>query len=193
MSDCLYEYKKQIDATGCDLIFSDMKIINPAGDHETTISARNPYGNIPSSGIYIPGTFCIRNDLFFKAGGYDESMTYGENTELKFRINKLHPRFAFTDKIGVLYYQSKAGGSKNLKNIIASNTHMINKHSDIFTNRPLLMMKYRRAIAVAQFKCGQYAEARKEMWRACLAYPYQMKNYLRLLSYFLPFISKRFI
>lgn len=38
-------------------------------------------------GLFLAGTFVVRRDLFGRAGGYDESLRFSENTELGIRLS----------------------------------------------------------------------------------------------------------
>lgn len=184
-------YGDVIRETSADIVFADMRIVDEVIGKETFVSARNPYGNVKSNGIFIPGTFCISKELFDRAGGYDRLMTYGENTELKFRIEKLKPSIAFTDTVSMLYYQSPDGGSKNIRNMVASNSYMLEKHKDVFDRFPALEKKYRQTMAVAQCRMGEFSEARRQMWKAYKCIPSDLKTLAKFLLLSLPIAARR--
>lgn len=191
VADALSNYHQVLFRTSASIAFGDMELVDSVSGRRTKIPSRNPYGNVNSNGIYIPGTFCISRELFFSAGGYDPRFKYGENTELKFRIEKLKPSFIFTDKVAVIYNQSSDGGSKNLKNLVDSNQLMIEKHQDVFARFPMMEKNYRQAIAIAQCRMGDYSGARIQMRRALRCHPTDLKVYFRLLIMFFPFMAKR--
>ncbi len=191
MSGAIDSYREVIRKSLADILFADMMLLDGSNGKETFVSARSPYGNVKSNGIFIPGTFCISKKLFDKAGAYDNMMTYGENTDLKFRVEKLKPSIAFVDTVAILYHQSIDGGSKNIQNMVASNKYMLEKHKDIFERFPALEKKYRQTIAIAQCRMGEFTEAKRQMWSAYKCMPSDMKTLARLILFSIPFVARK--
>ena len=96
--DALKNYSNKITHDKPDIIYGDMFFINSKTKETIIKKVRNTNGKIEGLGISIPGTFCLTRKLFDEAGGYDENIRFGENTELKFRIEYLNPKASFLDQ-----------------------------------------------------------------------------------------------
>jgi hypothetical protein len=158
---------------------------------QKVISPRDPYNDKNDWGIFIPGSWVIRKSFLQEVGCYDENIKYAENTELSFRIKKLNPKKGFVDKENFNYYQSEAGGSKNLSNKIEANLYIIKKHKDFFKSYPHALKLYLQNTAVAMIRLSKFREGRKMMWRAFCVNPFDLKGLFRLLLCLSPIISKR--
>jgi glycosyltransferase involved in cell wall biosynthesis len=173
-----------------NLVFSNMEKRKQDGQCFKIVDARNPNKNPIDFGIFIPGSFCLSKDLFQSLNGYDISMKYGENTELSFRLYELNPIVAFTDKIGLFYYPSTDGGSKNLKNLVNSNLYILKKHEIYFSKHKTAKRLYLQNTAVACVKLEQYKVAQKLFLKILFLYPLHIKNLFRLICSFHPKLTK---
>lgn len=172
------------------IVFSDMEKRTQSGECIKIVRARNPYGNNVDYGIFIPGSFCVKKSVFNQLNGYDVSLKYGENTELSFRLFEISPSFAFTDQVGLYYYASVDGGSKNLHNLIDSNLYVIKKHKDYFLKHKNVKRLYLQNTAVALIKLERYKEAQKIFLQILYLYPFHLKNIFRFLCSFHPKLTK---
>lgn len=174
-----------------DIIFSDVLKINKKNKTKLRINATDPYGIRKGKGLYLAGAFCIKNTFFNKINGYDENIKYGENTELKFRIDVENPLRSYTNKISMIYYDRPTGESKNLLNKIISNDYIIEKHKNYFIKYPKVKQLYYQNNAIAQIKLYRYQEAKKSIVNAWLANKKNSKTFLRMLIIQLPFLAKK--
>jgi len=173
-----------------NLVFSNMEKRKQDGQCFKIVDARNPYGNNIDFGIFIPGSFCLSKELFNRLNGYDIALKYGENTELSFRLYELNPSVDYTDKIGLYYYPSSDGGSKNLKNLVDSNLYILKKHDAYFLKHKAAKRLYLQNTAVACIKLERYSVAQKLFLQILFLYPLHIKNLFRLICSFHPKLTK---
>lgn len=171
------------------IVFSDLE--TRAKDGTSVLrSARNPYRTGQGIGIFMTGAYAIRAEFFKKLGGFDELINFGENAELKIRIEKNQFSYCLTDRPVCIYYESDSGGSKNLENRIRSNEYIIRKHSDYFSANKRVLKLFLQTNAVAQVKMGKVADARESIRMAFLATPSDLKVFLRLILMHIPLLPK---
>lgn len=189
--DALIHYYQFASTGNFQIVYGDMSIINDKNQITKIVSARNPYGNHLEKGVYIPGAFCLSRDLFTQVGGYDEKIKYGENTELRFRIEVLNPLIAFVDKTVLLYKSSVDGESKNFKNLIESNLYIIKKHHAYFKKNPKVLRFYYQNIGVAFAKLKDWKSSRHYFRKAYVVNPLIVKTLLRYGIACFPYIGKK--
>lgn len=191
-SDWLNDYYSILKDSNKSIVFSDMEKRTQSGTLLKIVRARNPYGNNVEYGIFIPGSFCVSRTLFNQLNGYDIALKYGENTELSFRLYSLSSPLsvAFTDKVGLYYYPSVDGGSKNLQNLVDSNLFIIKKHQDYFLKHKYVKRLYLQNTAVALIKLERYKDAQKIFLQILFMYPFSFKNIFRFICSFHPKLTK---
>jgi glycosyltransferase involved in cell wall biosynthesis len=187
----LLDFKNANIDDAADLLFGDVekKVLNK--NASTIIKSSNPYGNNKGTGLYLAGSFCIATSFFEKLGGYDENIRFGENTELRFRIDLIKPKKVFTNSIVLIYEVSTDGGSANLKNKIISNHYIMNKHGYYFKQYPKVKQMYFQNNAIAYFELKQYRNAILENIKAWYAYPKNIKTAARTFLMCFPFIYNK--
>jgi len=167
-----------------DVVFCYMKRIDKKYPNGFIVNPKDRKFGAMGNGIVIPGAFMVKKIIFDKVGGYDESLSYAENTELFFRINKLKPSRFFIDKVNFIYYPSEDGGSKNLMNMIISNKIILEKHDDWLSNK--IKYTYNQIIAVNYARFGDQTNAAYHFKKAIKYNPFKLGTYIRFL------ISKSF-
>ena len=187
----LLDFKNANFDDAADLLFGDVekKVLNKKAS--TIIKSSNPYGNNKGTGLYLAGSFCIATSFFEKLGGYDENIRFGENTELRFRIDLLKPKKVFTNSIVLIYEVSSDGGSTNLMNKIISNQYMMKKHGYYFNQYPKVKQMYFQNNAIAYFQMKQYRKAMIENIKAWYSYPKNIKTAARTFLMCFPFIYNK--
>jgi glycosyltransferase involved in cell wall biosynthesis len=171
-------------------LFCSMKIVKP-DSREYLVSALDPYKNGKIKGNSIPGSWAIRKDIFFKVGMFDENVKFGENVELRFRLDKEKLALGIIDKYNFTYFESIDGGSRNLINKIDSNLYIIKKHSVMLNKNSKLLMLYYQNIAVSYAKLKNWNRAAVYFWKA---YKVNIFNFKLLLSFIIslfPFLALR--
>ncbi|MCH4823810.1 glycosyltransferase family 2 protein [Gramella lutea] len=87
--DFLYQdLVKEIFTSNINKPFLCWEVVKVVGEKRISWKPENlgkVYNYITAS--FLAGSFCISKDLFFKIGGYDENLDYGENYELGLRIS----------------------------------------------------------------------------------------------------------
>lgn len=174
-----------------DIIHADLAKYIRGSDKLEIIKAQNPYGIGKGKGVYIPGAFCIKKYFFDKIGGYDEKIKFGENTELKFRIDIENPKRSFTNKPSIIYKDTPLGESKNLNNKINANNYILQKHQTYFIRYPKVKQLYYQNNAIAEMKLHRYKDAKKSIVHAWLSYQKNIKTFLRMLIIQIPFLAKK--
>ncbi|MBD8490442.1 glycosyltransferase family 2 protein [Echinicola sp. CAU 1574] len=140
---------------------------------------------MPEKGKFIsklPGSFCIKKSTFEKVSGYDEQLTYSENTELFHRLVLQKAKIQVEQFISLKYYNNDHGGSKNRANKVASLRYILEKHVDSLNSRVKFL--YSQIIGVESFKEGDYQVSREFLFRSLKLRPLAWKCVVRIiLSY----------
>jgi glycosyltransferase involved in cell wall biosynthesis len=191
LPSALSDFKNANNDNNADLLFGDVEKRNLPKKETTIIRSLNPYGNNKGTGLYLAGSFCILKSFFEKIGGYDERIAFGENTELRFRIDLQKPQKAFTQTIVLIYEASTDGGSTNLTNKIISNEYIMQKHGHYFQQYPKVRQMYFQNNAIAYFKLKQYSKAIRCNIKAWLSYPKNIKTALRTIVMCFPFLYQK--
>lgn len=132
---------------------------------------------------FLAGTFAIDRLLFFELGKYDEQLKFGENTELKWRIDESGIETVFINQPNVHYDVSGAGGGANRKNRIQFFYHVSKKHEALFDkDRRMAQLMYQVA-GVDCYHLGRSAEARTLLWQGFLKRPMYPKALFRFVYY----------
>lgn len=173
-----------------DWLFCSIKIVKQDSS-SYYVSALDPYKNGKSKGNSITGSWALKKDVFFNVGLFDENVKFGENFELRFRLNKENLAIGVTDNYNFTYFESTNGGSKNLKNKIESNLYIIKKHSNLFNKRPVLLRLYYQNIAVSYAKLGIWNQARIYFWKAYRIDMLKFKTLARFIMARFPFFGKK--
>ncbi|MFM9825416.1 glycosyltransferase family 2 protein, partial [Flavobacterium sp.] len=171
-------------------LFCSMKIVKPDSS-EYLVSALDPYRNGRSKGNSLAGSWAIKKDIFLRVGLFDENMKFGENVELRFRLDSEKLSIGIIDNYNFTYFESLNGGSRNLKNTIDSNLYIIKKHSNLFNKRPILLRLYYQNIAVAYAKLGIWNQARIYFWKAYITDMWKLKTLARFVIALFPLLGKK--
>ncbi len=174
-----------IKESGADIVFAQLKMQYPDGRFEIK-DPRDPWNTgkrDSTTGIQLAGAFCLQKKLFAGAGGYDEQIRYGENTELFWRLDRIKNASFIIDIIVVIVYQASLERvSTAPKNIIVSLTHILKKHKDFMQVNPHVHWLYLNNLGVAYLRIG----AKKKGWlsflQAIFIKPFRWKSYARLVG-----------
>ena len=112
--------------TDPEVVFCEMIRVNLNGSSQREIALVKEENKLIQA-IFIPGAWMIKKDFFDRIGGYDECLTYAENTELFLRIQMEKVRYRLVHAPNFIYHPSPNGGSKNLQNMIESLTLILQK------------------------------------------------------------------
>ncbi len=166
-----------------DLIHSGLKFIYQDGRSELK-SPRDPYntGKLTKTGIQLVGTFCLKTELFKRVGGYDEFLTYGENTELFWRLNNEIIQSHIIDEVTInVTRDSESRASTAPENIINSISYILGKHQSFLKINKNIHWLYLNNLGVAYQKSGKIKNALNSFLKALAIYPWRWKTYIRIV------------
>lgn len=135
----------------------------------------------------IPGAFCLKKTSFNILNGYDEELSFGENTELFHRLRLINSKEFPLEIVTVNYLRHDLGGSRNLKNMTSSNIRILEKHKNTLSRN--MKHIYHQIIGVNQMRFRDYKEARINLWKAFLFKPYKVSTLFRLFISLFPFLT----
>ena len=172
-----------IISSKADLAHGKLLMNNP-NQSQKTIDPRDPYntGRKSNAGVQLSGSFALRKELFIKAGGYDENIAFGENTELFWRIKKQNFTSHIIDSIVVIVFQEADRPSKSSENLVKSLRYVINKHSEYLMEHPHIKWLYLNKLGVAYLRLNLKKEAMLCFVKAIMIKPLRFKSYFRLLG-----------
>lgn len=136
---------------------------------------------------FLAGLFTVRREIFWAAGGYDEKMTYSENTELGIRLaaycaaNGL--RIVSVDRPLAIYHRDPTGGARtsgNWQKSLRSVEIILDRHGDRLRRDPRTYGNYLASAGVYAAKLGDYALARRYFESAVKADMANWRHYVRL-------------
>ena len=171
-------------------LFCSMKMVK-LDKSEVFYSALDPYKDGQSKGNHAAGSWAIKKSVFLRVGLFDENIKFGENVELKFRLDVEKLSVGIIDNYNFTYFESLNGGSRNLKNKIDSNLYIIKKHPIYFRLNPRVLRFYLQNIAVAYAKLGIWADARVYFWKAYITDIWKFKTLARFFIALFPLFGKK--
>lgn len=191
----LNDFYEACTTNSTDFVFCDMNRVDVVMKKETIIKALDPYsmGVVMKSGLYMPGTFCVKSSFYYKTRGFDVNLKYGEFTEFSMNSSQLNPTKFFIEKVGLVYEVSISGGSKNSQNKIDSNLLIIQKHPWFFKKHPHVLRLYYQNIGVAYSQLLNFRAARNFFWKAYWIKPLKFETLFRFLISFFPKCAKKVI
>jgi glycosyltransferase involved in cell wall biosynthesis len=172
-----------------DIAYCNITVLKPAGTPKK-INAANPYGNNTGKGANIPGSWAIKTALFFKIGMYDTLIKFGENSELRLRLEFEKPKVVLVDKYNFNYYASTDGGSKNNQNKVDSILYTLNKHKAHYDKNTRVKKLYLQNAAVAAVRIGQVKKAHELFAMALIDHKKDTKLWLQYFLTSSKFLAK---
>lgn len=166
----LEDFKHEIDQKSADVVYCK-RIINGETTDGTGYQG------------FLAGTFAIRHELFKQIGGYDEVLKFGENTELKWRIQQAGFSLHFINKANVVYEIGENGGGANRENRIRFYYHIEKKHADYFRTQKRELQNLCQVVGVDCIVLERRLEGLKLLWRGYTMYPVHIPSLLRAVKY----------
>lgn len=126
------------------------------------------YNNI--TGSFLAGSICYKKDIFFKVGGFDPQMKFGENYELGIRIAKLQGlSIKLINKVFLKYnLNTRARESNSIENRLSSHLHQLDKHKNLYKSHPKILSGMYYMIGFVLEKKGDIESAKafyKSSWK----------------------------
>jgi len=132
---------------------------------------------------FLAGTFVIKKELFQSIGGYDEVLKFGENTELRWRIQQAGASIVFLNKPNVIYEVSANGGGANRENRIRFYYHIAKKHALYFKKHRRELQNLCQVAGVDCIVLNRKKEGLKLLWRGYRMNPKHLPSLFRFLKY----------
>jgi glycosyltransferase involved in cell wall biosynthesis len=186
----LLDYANEIDTKHPDLIYCGINRMKKDIFVSYT-DPRNPFGNGVDIGNVLPGSFCIRRSFFDSVGGYDIQLSYGENTELGFRLKLNNPTFSFISAPNLLYTMNENSHGKNERNKMYCLIYTMKKHPNLFNNNREMKIRFLSIAGVAASKCGELTLAKEYLFECLILNPFNLKISLRLFFVLIPFFRNK--
>lgn len=161
-----------------DIAYCNITVLKSDGSTKM-INAANPYGNNTGKGADMAGSWAIKKELFLKIGMYDTQIKFGENSELRLRLEFEKPRVVLVDKYNFNYYTSPDGGSKNNQNKMDSILYTLNKHKAHYDKSIRVKKLYLQNAAVAAVRIGQVKKAHELFAMALIDHKKDIKLWLQ--------------
>jgi len=133
---------------------------------------------------FLAGNFTVKKDLFLKIGKYDVNIKFGENTELKWRLEAEIPSMVYITKTN-FFYDNEANSNSNQKkeNQIAFTYYVLEKHSSLFQNKKKWTQLLYQIAGVNCIKLGRIKEGKQLLWKGYCSKPLNLKAFLRVIKY----------
>jgi glycosyltransferase involved in cell wall biosynthesis len=186
----LSDYANELLPTKADIAFCG--VIRKTGINSKIVLPKNSYSDERDWGIFLAGAFAVKKDIFDAVGGYDEILSYGENTELGFRLKQAIHSKTFIEKPNLIYAVSVNGGSKNMENIFIANNHILAKHQNWFLQNCNIHFNYLSVLGVVSFKLKKFALANQYFEKALQIKRNSFKARIRFYISHFPFIATKF-
>jgi glycosyltransferase involved in cell wall biosynthesis len=184
----LLDYANEINTKHLDLIYCGINRMK----EDIIVSytdPRNPFGNGVDIGNVLPGSFCIRRSFFDSVGGYDIQLSYGENTELGFRLKLNNPTISFISAPNLLYTIQENSHGKNARNKMNAMDYTIQKHSTLFLQNSPMKKRFLSIAGVAAVQSNEFRKARSFFWEAVFIRPFNIHSILRYVFSLSPIVS----
>lgn len=166
----LSDFKDEINQSGAEVVYCK-RIINGA-----TTDGKGYQG-------FLAGTFAMKHTLFKQIGGYDEVLKFGENTELKWRIQHAGARINFINKANIVYEIADNGGGANKVNRINFFYHVEIKHRLHFKENKRERQLLCQVAGVDCIKIKRKKEGKYLLWKGYWLNPIHFKSLLRAIKY----------
>jgi glycosyltransferase involved in cell wall biosynthesis len=138
-------------------------------------------------GLFRGGTFASRAVLLRDVGGFAENLLCSHATELAIRlIRACHGRQLVVKSCSQPFVQinrENAGErpSATPAQLLAGSTYILETHRTILKRSPDAASRYLAIAGVAAARLGRYKECRKFFFQSLVAYPWNIKSYIRFL------------
>lgn len=147
---------------------------------------------LPKEGELIPflvGCFILKRSIFNSIKGFDEKLRFSENTELLHRIKLSEYKIKTIQKPTLIYNSHPHGGSKNLKNMNDSLSHILKIHKKTLTSDEKRL--YYQIMGVNSLRFQEFPSARKNLLTAYSLKLWRIDTLARLIISYLPIISRK--
>jgi glycosyltransferase involved in cell wall biosynthesis len=132
--------------------------------------------------LFLAGTFMVQRDVFEKAGGYLDGLTYGENTDLGMHIGDIVRREGLSARHScdpILVVRAKHRIYDAARSYDTS-TKLLARSGPLLAREPRVLAIHLAGAGVAASRLGRRREAIRLLWTAWCAYPWEWRNGARM-------------
>ena len=182
--DLLEGYISQVTIKELKLVFAKAMVYNSDNAEVKLLGFFNP-NNLKQHAL--TGTFTIDRLLFLSIGGYNEKISYSENSDLFIRLykNRCYSNEQIAEaKNGFLCIKQEESNQRSkryFKNKYSSAKIILHNHADFFLEYPKNQINYKRVLNYAAFNLGRYCEAFLGFFELIKKEPTRLSNYYYLI------------
>lgn len=174
----LNDFYTCIQSENYSLVFCSVKVMDTNGNTRL-VDVNRPFNSSKSKGFFVTGSWAVKTTLFIEAGMYDENIKFGENSELKIRLDELNLATGTTEGYNFIYHVSANGGSQNFSNKLNSILYTVHKHQAYFQKYPGMKKVQLQTAAIAAIRAGLHRKANEIYAQLLLENKMNLKIWIR--------------
>ncbi len=188
----------RISSSGADVISCGCTLVDPTG---RAFAQRTPAPLGPAfedyRGVFLPGTFAVRRELFHSTGGFAPGLQCSHVSELLLRLLPACRENGWVvasidDELIELERRSPdARPEASPAKLLSGTERVIEQHAAQLAKSPSTLADYHAVAGVAAFRLGQHRAARRHLRSAVRAEPRSLKHIGRLAVSSLPALGRR--
>jgi hypothetical protein len=172
------------------------RALEPEGERDLPVRDLGP-AFCDYRGSFLAGTFALHRELFAAVGGYQDGLSYSENTELVLRLLPECRRrglgVASVERPLLTIHREAAAPvtAEQLAHRLAASELLLSRHREALGRDRRLHGKFLATGAVRAARLGDYRRARRLLRAATLADPTEPRHLARLLVAGVPPLGRR--
>ena len=150
------------------------------------VRCKTMVNNVPEkeSQDLLAGNFSVERNLFLEAGKYDSNLKFGENTELKWRLEERKGIFSNISKFNFFYDNDLTSNTvKKKENQIDFTYYILIKHHEIFKKNKRWKQIVYQIAGVNCLQLGRVKEGKSLIWKGYFSNPKHLKSLFRAIKY----------
>jgi glycosyltransferase involved in cell wall biosynthesis len=184
-------------ASGAATIYGGIEVIDVATSiRESHLPHRLGPAFNDVEGIFLPGAYAVRKDLFLRIGGFSSGLRYGEHSELGLRLveelrDEANPAWSSNEVVVTKYHdrgpqryahydQARKEGAE----------YVVQVHRERLARDPNLLADYYAIAGVSSFRLGSFKRGRSHLWNAAMVAPTHPEHLARAVISLLPSIGR---
>jgi len=199
-SDWLEKFSQEFKKPNVGIAWCGAKVITSDGKHEKlTILLPKSLGvrMEDQNGAFLAGTYALPREILLAVGGHDQKSIPMDNTELMFRLfpycAEFHLHVATIPQPLFIYHKRSYDPSRikiESLRFFKGIEYILGKHSKYFQTHPDIYAIFCKVAGVHAARLQNYSTARSYFLRALRYKPFNLKNYLRLSTSFIPSVRE---
>ncbi len=146
----------------------------------------------------LSGSFAMARTVFEALGGFDERLTFAENSDLFLRLRlEQHiqkQEVVITNVAGVCISEEESNVRRKRYSLkkYQSVIYFLEKHRDFFDRSAKDFINFQRVLAFSALHNGLYREARTALCSIIIRYPFSFKSYFQFLLFLMPMVARKY-